>query len=157
MKPKLILCLALVLGIVWLVPVLSAYAVSVEISVTPQNLNQRQYVFSISTNAAPNGIFFHVNISATKDAIYSDSTVDVCTVVHTSDSSSIESTKHAIKIVLKKDIHVWKANFIVSNKMLKSSNLYFIFTEFTHVEINGKSVVMPSATFYEIKLKDFLK
>ncbi|MEO7298310.1 MAG: hypothetical protein ABI042_07005 [Verrucomicrobiota bacterium] len=141
--------------------ILSAHGLSVEISVTPTNLDQYKYVFVISTNAAPNGVAFHVAITAKREDISSDSTAGLSIVTHKNEGGnrthSIEGVKPAIPVVLKKESRVWKADFTVSHDLLKKPGLCFVFTERAHANIDGKSVAMESADFYEIKLQDFLK
>jgi hypothetical protein len=154
MKPDRLLLIA---AIFWSSLVLSAHGTSVEISITPTNLDQHGYVFSISTNAAQYGVAFHVAISTKTGEIYSDSSVGLSMVTHPKDGGcSITGVEPAIPITLEKDKRVWKSEFTVSQGLLKKPGLCFIFTELAHVIRGGKSVAMPSATFYEIKLQDFL-
>jgi hypothetical protein len=65
--------------------------------------------------------------------------------------------KPEIPLRVKKDKRVWEADFTVSYELLEKPGLCFGFTEIAHATIDGKSVAMPSADFYEIKLRDFLK
>jgi hypothetical protein len=145
----------------WLILAFHAHAVSVEISVTTTNLDQHIYLFSVSTNAATDGVAFHVVIKAKKEDIYADSKVDVSIVTQTktnrSVTHSIAGVRPEIKVTIKKDKRVWEADFTVSNQLLEKPGLCFVFTEIAHATVNGKSVAMPSADFYEIKLRDFLK
>jgi hypothetical protein len=77
MKPKLLLCLALVLS-----GGLSAFGLSVEIPVTSNSLDQGQCAFSISNNAVKDGVSFHVTIIAKNSEIISNSTVGLSIVTH---------------------------------------------------------------------------
>lgn len=145
----------------WLALVLSARGLSVEIPVTTTNLDQYKYRFSISTNAATGGVAFHVIVTAKKEDIDADSEAGLSIVTHTKtrdgETHSIVSVKPEIPLTVKKHKRVWEADFTVSFKLLKKPGLCFVFTEFAHATIDGKSVGMPSADFYEIKLRDFLK
>jgi hypothetical protein len=146
----------------WIFSVPSAYGRSVEIPVTPDSFVQGRYIFSVSTNVIQNGVAFHVTIATKSGSIFADSTaaVDIVThmdiVTHKENSSSIVAAG-TVPITLKKDGHIWKADFIVSDKLLKRPGICFVFTEFCHAIENGKSVSMSSADFYEMKLQDFLK
>src|SRR5260221_894310 len=59
MKPKTLLCLALVLS-----GGLTASAYMADIPVTTNNLDQGTYVFSVSNNSAQGGIAFHITITS---------------------------------------------------------------------------------------------
>lgn len=153
MKPKFLFGLALVL-----ICGLPSYGGSVDLPVTPTNLDQRQFVFSISTNSAQEGISFHVTITAKNGLIASDSSVGFYSIVtSTQGATSMGPLKHEPQITLQKDNHIWKADFIASNELLKNPDVYLVFSVVAHVIENGKSVPMPSADLYEIKLRDFLK
>jgi hypothetical protein len=146
----------------WLTLVVSAYGLSDEISVTATNLDQYNYHFSVSTNPAPGGVTFHVTITAKRDNIPADySKVGISLVTHAKtrdgESRSITGVKTEIPVSIKKEKRVWEAHFTVSFELLEKPGLCFVFTEFAHETINGKTVAMPSADFYEIKLLDFLK
>ena len=147
-----------IITILWLALALSGFAASVELHVTPKNLGEYKYVFLVSTNATQAGVAFRVSITAKTDDISSDSSADLKIVTHTNDGgSSIVDLEPAIRVTLKKDTRVWKADFVVSHQLLKKPGLCLVFTEFAHATIDGKSVAMPSATFYEIQLGDFVK
>jgi hypothetical protein len=149
MKLKLILGLALVLS-----GGLSAYADSMIFPVTPTNLDQGQFVFSISTNSTPAGISFHVTITAKTGVIFPDSQADLSTVTRTPNSGTIQPVK---SVTLKKNDHYWTADFIATPELLKTPDLCFVFTAYCHATENGKSILMDCADFYKVKLQDFLK
>ena len=146
--------------IIWFALVLSAYGVSTEIPVTPSNIDHYKYGFSISAKDTKDGMAFHVTITAkpgTND-IPSDSAADLKVVAHTPDGeTTIRAMEPAIKVAVKNDKRIWEADFTILNELLKKSGLCFVFTEIAHTTIDGKSVAMPSADFYEIKLRDFFK
>jgi hypothetical protein len=146
----------LVAAMVWLVPILSAWGRSVELTVAPDSLDQGRYAFSVSSRATNEEVAFQVTIIAKSGVIYPDSNAELEMVKHFNNGTSIEPTKMA-EITLKKDDQIWKADFTVLRKSLKTPGLCFIFTEFAHATVNGKLVSMPSATFYEMKLQDFVK
>jgi hypothetical protein len=153
MKLIIILSIALVL-----IGGLSAYGASMELSVTPKTLDQGRFVFSISTRPAHEGIAFHVIITAKTGAIPSDSSVYVGSVTTMPDGARVSGpVKPDLQVTLQKDDRIWKADFVASSDLLKNSDVYVVFDVIAHVMENGKSVPMPSADMYEIKLRDFLK
>ena len=144
----------------WLTLVFTVHGVSVEIPVTTTNLDQYKYRFSVSTNATTGGVTFHIIVTAKKDDIHADSEIGLSIVTHTKSGDgeihSIAGVKPEIPVTTKRDLRVWTADFTVSHDLLKKPGLCFVFTEFAHSIIDGKSVVRPSADFYQIQLKDFL-
>ncbi len=149
MNPKLILGLALVLIGGW-----SAHADSVIFPVTPTNLDQGQFAFSVSTNLTQEGISFHVTIAAKTGEIYPDSQAHLSTVTKTPNAGTIQPVK---SVTLKKNDHFWTADFITTPELLKTPGICFVFIAQGHAINNGKTIPMPSAEFYEIKLEDFLR
>jgi hypothetical protein len=149
MKPKILLCLTLVLS-----GVLSSYGRSTQIPLTPQTLDQGEYVFSISTNSTHDGISFHVTITAKKGDIFPDSRADLSIVMRGPNVPAIRPIK---EVTLKKDGHTWMADFVATPELLKTPGICFVFTAYAHAIENGRTVSMPSADFYEIRLLDFLK
>jgi hypothetical protein len=145
----------------WLSLVSSAHGMGVEIPITPTNFDQYKYRFLISTNAATKGVAFPVTITAKKEDIHADSASSLSIVTHTQAGGgsmhSIAGVKPEIPITMKKSERVWQADFTVSKELLENPGFCFVFTEIAHATIEGKSVAMPSADFYEIKLHDFLK
>jgi hypothetical protein len=152
MNPKIILGLALVL-----IGGLSAYGTSVEFPVTPKSLDQGQFDFSISTDSIQEGISFHVTITAKTGVIPSDSGVYLSQVTWTQSAHSMEPVKPEPQVLLQKDDHIWKVDFIASRELLKNPDVCVVFGVAAHAMVNGKSVPMPAANMYEIKLRDFLK
>jgi hypothetical protein len=151
MKSKLILCLALVLS-----GILSFYGKSTVQFVTPKTLDQGEYVFSISTNSTQNGISFHVTITAKTGEIFPDSRSDLSVVTRQTESSpgSIRTVK---QVTLKKEAHTWTADFVATPELLKTPDICFVFIAYAHDVENGKTVQMPSADFYAVRLLNFLK
>jgi hypothetical protein len=139
----------------------SSFAASVELPITPNTLDQSHYTFSVSDTTTNDQIAFHITITAKTDVIPSDSEAHLSIVTHTTNGGgytvSIAAAKPAIPVTLKKDKRVWAADFTVSRKTLKIPGLCCVFTEYAHTTQNGKIIAMPSATFYEFKLQDFLK
>jgi len=155
MKSKLILCLTLVLS-----GILSAYGLCAELPVTPNSLSQGNYIFSISTNRVENGIFFHVTIASKADPIPPESSAGLCVVTHWEPGGGqIVPAKPAINVVLKKNSHNWTADFTVPNELLKSPDLCFVFSvpDFWITKDGKRIIPATSFTFFEIKLRDFLK
>ena len=152
---------SLIMSVFWVGFILSTHGRSLEIHVSTTNLDQYKYRFSISTNAATNGVAFHVIITAKKEDVPSDSAAGLALVTHTQDAGgsthSIEPVKPAVEVRLKKDKRVWTADFIASHELLIKPGSCFVFTETAHTIVDGERVTMPSADFYEIRLQDFLK
>lgn len=148
-------------SVLWLSLILSTHGTSLEIPVTSTNLDQSKYRFAISTNVATNRIAFHVTITGKGEDVPSDSVVSLSIVAHTQNGShstrSIEGVEPPVEMRLGKDRRVWTADFTVSRKLLKKPGLCLVFTELAHTIVDGRRVFMPSAQFYEFRLKDFLK
>jgi hypothetical protein len=159
MNSKRLLCLALGLIVGWLISVLPACGLSIEIPVTPSGLVQGQCAFSILTNAVEGGVFFHVTITTTNSDVISNSTAGLCIVTHWNHGGSqIMAAKPRIRVTLKQDDRMEKADFTVSSELLKNPDLCFVFTVYQYaITKDGKRIPIPSAIFYEIRLRDFLK
>jgi len=153
----------LILPSVLLALVLSAHASSVEIPITPTQLDQQNYKFSVSVNATNNDIAFHVLITAKQADVSSDSEAHLAIVDHLEDAhgsisgTDIKPFTPTIPIASHKENRAWTAAFTLPHKSMKTPGLCFIFSELAHDTINGRRLAMPSITFYEIKLKDFVK
>lgn len=150
--------------IIWLVFVSSVRAQEgTEIPVTPTNLDTYFYHFSVSTNATSRGVAFQVTIKSKQSAIYPDSVAEMENVIHRQLTNgtevSIESTKPAIPVALKKKKRLWTADFTVSRDLLKNPDLSFVFTVAAHgaSAINGEAIPMPLVAFYELRLQEFVK
>lgn len=132
-----------------------------DIPITTTNLDQPKFTFTVSAKAAAHGVAFHITITAMNADLPSDSTAGLAIVTEINDGArlgrSTEPVKPTVEVALKKEERVWKADLTVSNELLQKPGLRFVFTETAHAIIDGKSVAMPSATFYEIKLRDFVK
>lgn len=143
--------------------ILSAHATSVELPITPSQLDQQNYKFAVTPNATNKSVAFHIVVTSKKDEIPSNSEANLAVVTHpkdgkgTSSGASITPFTPTVPIAFNKDKHAWTADFTLPREALKTSGLCFIFSELGHQTINGKRVPMPSITFYEIKLKDFVK
>ncbi len=149
---------------VWIAMVLSAHASSVELPVTPDNLDRPNYTFKVVANSTNKGTSFHITITSKSEDIAADSNADLAIVTHTKNSegaisgTSFAAFTAATPVILKKEKHIWTAGFTLPHESLKTPGLCFIFTELAHDAINnGQRIAMPSATFYEIKLEDFAK
>ncbi len=148
---------------VWLLFVSSARATSAEIPVSPANLDTFSYTFSVSTNASKDGMAFHVTITSKQSGIYPDSDAYVGRVIHKKldngdpAGGSIGPAQPAIPVALRKEKRVWTADFTVSRELLKDPELHFVFSVLAHSTVNGKTIPMPSLTFYELRLQEFAK
>lgn len=141
--------------------ILSAHATSVELTVTPDQLDQQNYKFTVTASATNNAVAFHVIITAKHDEIAADSEANLAVVNHGKDgpgrSAAIAPFQPTVPIAFNKDKHAWTVDFTLPRESLKTPGLCFIFSELAHTTVNDKRVTMPSITFYEIKLKDFVK
>ena len=140
----------------WLAVAPSVYGFSMEVPVTPNRLDVGGYGFSISSNATQDGTRFYVTVTAKGD-IPSECSLGLCKVTHWTNGYSIESVKPAIRVALQKTNRVWKADFTVPRQLLRSPRLCCVFTEQQNDVVRGVSSPSCSATFYTIKLRDFLK
>jgi hypothetical protein len=143
--------------ILWFAIALSAHASSVEYSVTRTNLDTYFCVFSVLTNATSDGVAFHVTITNKQYDIFQDSSAGVDMVAHKKSGNgclegSIGFVEPVIPITLKKEKRVWTADFTVSRELLKNPDVCFVFGVLVHRTINGKTMTMPSADFYELRL-----
>lgn len=159
MNPKLLLCLALGLPAVWFLAVLPVYGLSVEIPVKPGGLDQGQCTFSISNNAVEDGVSFHVIITAKNIDTISNSSAGLSIVTHwPPGGAQIIPAEPRIRVTLKQDGCIEKADFITSREWLKNPDLCFVFTVHQYaITRGGKRIPVPSVVFYEIKLRDFVK
>lgn len=153
---------SLIASIIWLVFAPSTWATSVELPVTPTNLDTYSCTFSVSTNATRYGVAFHVTITNQQFDFYPDSTADVDLVIHKklADGSlegSVGPVTPAIPVALKKEKRLWTADFTVSRELLKNPDVHFVFGVLAHSTVDGKVIPMPSITFYELRLQDFAK
>jgi hypothetical protein len=149
-------------SIVWLAFISSACAESMELSVTHTKLDTYFYVFSVFTNATRDGVAFHVTVTSKQYDIYPDSSAGVDMVIHKKLANgglegSVGPVEPVIAVALKKEKRVWRVDFTVSRELLKNPDVCFIFRVQAHDTINGKTVPMPSADFYELRLEDFTK
>src|SRR3569833_3128604 len=141
---------------------LSAQATLVELPITPRQLDQQNYRFSIAAHATNNDVAFHVVITTKKDEITPDSNAKLVTIGHSKDrhgallGTSFSPFLPVAPLTLNQTKHSWTADFVVTRPSLKIPGLCFIFSDPAHTAIDGKIVAMPSVTFYEIQLKDFL-
>jgi hypothetical protein len=153
---------AFIISIIWVALVSSVRASSVEIPVTPTNLDTYGCIFSVLTNATQDGAAFHVTITNKQYDIYPDSSAGVDMVIHKkiangSEEGSVGQVTPAIPVALKKEKRLWTADFTVSRSLLKNPDAYFVFSVLAHSTVNGKIMPMPSITFYKLRLQDFAK
>jgi len=143
--------------------VLSACATNVELPVTPGQLDQNNYKFSVSTAVTNQGVAFHVIITAKNNEIPSDSEANLALISQTKNAqgllagTGITPYPSAVPIAFNKDKRAWTADFTLPRESLKTPGLCFIFSELAHDTTNSQHIAMPSITFYEIKLKEFVK
>jgi hypothetical protein len=140
--------------VVWLALVSPACALVAEDPVSPRFLETDSYLLSVSTNAAQNGVAFHVTITAKKFDIEANSwarleiiTNKLVTMIH---------SKPAIPFTLEKAERVWKADFIIPREALNNPDLYFVFGV-PYDPLNGKQIPLPDAYIYQIRLQDSAK
>jgi hypothetical protein len=152
--PLLFICLAAAAGRV--------FGVCVELPVTPSSLDTYNYLFAVSTNAATNGVAFHITITAKRGDIDTNyCTAHLDTVRH-DDGTEIGPFKPEIPtattpLITTKQLRKWTVDFVVSHELLKNPELYFVFWEEAVARADGKTIPMPAGTFYEICLMDFAR
>jgi hypothetical protein len=142
---------------------LSARATNVELPITPSQLDQHNYKFSVSANATNQSIAFHVIITAKNDEVSADSEANLVVVNHTQEArgpaagTGMTPFTPTVPIAFNKSKRAWTVDFALPREALKTPGLCFVFSELAHDTVNGQRAAMPSITFYEIKLKDFVK
>lgn len=132
----------------------SAYAECDEIPVTPDDRQINGYTFVVSsTNATKRGEF-HVQITTTNKiqlSWYSHGSINF--IERKGDASrysiTIGDTQPKVPVLWTANKTGWSADFTLPPQLRNDPNVFFIFT----VEERPD---MPSATFYEFKLLDFL-
>src|SRR5277367_4652976 len=128
---------------------LSAFGLSMEISVTPTSLNQGTYLFSVTNRVIGNELSFHITITGIRDVIPTDSSVGLCIATHWTNGSQIIGAEPKTPITLKKDDRVWKMDFIASSELLTNADLCLVFTVYPQAFTkDGKRIPIPSCTFY---------
>lgn len=144
-----------------LVSVLSGLGQIPEVSVTPTNLDLRDYAFSISTNAAQDGTGFHVIITAKTRNIPTNSSVNLEVVAgeefseDTGIPASMGRASPAVKVSLKKSERRWEADFMVPRLQLTDHGLICLFAEGFDGETGGV-IDAKTVTFYEIRIQEFV-
>lgn len=143
-----------------LLVVLPAMAVMVIVVVSPDKLDQGAYVFSVATNAAPNGTAVRVGIHLkTPDTPPAVSTrADLCLKlshgggVSYSDKQSNGQPLPTLTVT-RRDQDM-EASFVASDELLQNTNLYFTFSA---VGVRSGQVVMPGGWIYELNLREFFR
>lgn len=131
----------------------SAFALRVEIPVTPASLNSdSSHLFSVSTNAVQNGLAFHISYSpksadAGPNVTYSAPSMGLGIAKNEGSYLLFDPVKPAIPVAIKKQKDKWTADFVVPHGLLKNADLYFTVSE--------SPVGMPDVTVFEIRLRDF--
>lgn len=141
----------------WLAILPMAHAASVEIPVPANGQTSGAYAFTISTKAVADDLAFHITITNRVGDIPTSSEAYVGIVTHSDKKGRSTTIGHCdppISVALNCQPRIWTVDFTVSTKILKQPGLNFIFVEFAHTTINGKTVFMPSADFYELKLSE---
>ena len=133
MKPKHILCLALVLS-----GGLTASALMIEMPVEPNNLDQGNYIFSVSTNSAQGGTAFHITVTA-KKSFSPDSHIGLG-IIQGENIVSIQPTNLTPQVALKKDHHSWKIDFFITSDFEASD---FWMSSLLNVENNQNNSAAP--------------
>jgi hypothetical protein len=142
---------------------LSARATNIELPITPSQLDQHNYKFSVSANSTNQSIAFHVIITAKNDEVGPDCEANLVLVNHTKDSQGpttgpgMTPFTPTVPIAFNKSKRTWTVDFALPRESLKTPGLCFVFSELAHDTVNGQRVAIPSITFYEIKLKEFVK
>ena len=147
----------------FLAVVFSAHATSVELPITPSQLDQHNFKFAVTADATNRAIAFHLLITAKNNEMPQDSEANLVTVTHSKDGrgqmagTDIKAFVPTVPIACNKAKNNWTVDFTLPREALKTPGLCFVFSELAHSVVNGKTIAMPAITFYEIKLKDFVK
>jgi len=88
------------------------------------------------------------------DPIFGSIALSIVTTQTESSPGSIRTVK---QVTLKKEDHTWTADFVATPELLKTPGICFVFTAYAHDGENGKTVQMPGADFYAVRLLDFFK
>ena len=140
--------------VVWLALVSPACALVAEDPVSPRFLETDSYLLSVSTNAAQDGVAFHVTVTAKKFDIEANSWARLEIITHK--SVTMTHSKPATPVTLVKAERVWKVDFIISREALNNPDLYFVFGV-PYDPLNGKQIPLPDAYIYQIRLQDSAK
>ena len=141
----------------------SAHASSIELTITPSQLDQHNFKFAVTANATNKSVAFHVIITAKNEEMPADSEANLVTITHSKDGrgqmtgTDIKAFVPTVPIAYNKAKNSWTVDFTLPREALKTPGLCFVFSELAHTVMNGKPIAMPAITFYEIKLKDFVK
>ena len=154
------LSIVLVLAVLIAVP---AFALMVIVSVTPNNLDPGPYVFSVATNAAPDGVMVQIAIHLKKGSPSSSSTRAglYFKLGHGGNISYGDKQPNGQSlpaVALTQRGRDWSANFVAGDELLQSTNLYFTFMVQPNVfGVSGERVLMPGGEIYELNLREFLR
>ena len=150
-----------IMPFVWLGAIVSVNGALLEVSVTATNLDQPDYTFTITTNAAQGGTAFHVIITAKTHNIPTNSSVNLEVVgdqefsADTGIPPMMGRAAPPVKVSLKKSKRIWQADFMVPRQQLTDHGLLCMFAEGFDDETGGV-IDAKTVTFYEIKIREFV-
>jgi len=134
---------------------LDATGTTVRIPVTPASLNQDRLVFSVKSSVIEEGTAFQISIAMKDGPVLPDSNVGLYISSLTENLYSLKKVE-SVQVTVSKEEKRWKAEFVIPGNLLDTPGLSFIFAEYGHATVDGKTVPMPSLTHYEINLREFL-
>lgn len=138
----------------------SVFAVVAPIPVAPADINSdSSHVFSVSTNAIQGGVAFHISYSpksADAETNFSAPGTGICIVKN--HGTEYEDLKPGIPIAVKTQQHACTADFVVSHKLLKNPDVYFMFIVSPPpigTLPDGRPLYPPGETRFLFRLRDF--
>jgi hypothetical protein len=151
-----------ILPFVWLAVVIPGFGALVpEVEVTTTNLDLQNYSFLVSTNAAQDGLAFHVVITSKTRNIPANSSVNLEGVTDWDVFADMGKRRQMgrasppVKVTLKKNKRVWEADFMLPRLQFQESRLFCLFAEGYDGETGGV-IDEKTVTFYEIRIQDFV-
>jgi hypothetical protein len=134
----------------------NAQAASVQVPVTPDQLEYSNFVFAVATVAATNGAAFHVTITGQTGAIPDDCATSLAVMDTEAKTLNIAGLVPATAVTVTKTARVWQADFTASQAVLDQPDAYFILVATDQAtNLLGERLFLPSDRIYELRLQDF--
>ena len=137
--------------------VFSAAAQTVQVPVTPTQLEYSNFVFAVTTQATNGGTAFHVTITTKTEPIQTDTAATLASVTQTNNLPAIGSINPATTVNITRTPQVWTVDFTATSDLLNNPTAYLLFVVSDYkTGGDGKRVYLPSDRMYEIRLQDFV-
>jgi hypothetical protein len=134
----------------------SAGAQTVQVPVTPTQLQYSNFVFTVNTLATNGGTAFHVTITSQNQPIGSDCVASLALVSGTAAAPVVGSANPPVQMAFKRTDLVWTVDFLAPVALLGDPTADFIFVVPDYKIENDKRVYLPTDRIYEINLQSFL-